>query len=232
MIFWGLTIRRSSAFIGIVSLCAVLLGQIAVPGPDKSGAPFSPMLRLLLIPGYTGGLVVFYPVIPWLGVTGLGLLFGRLLREDPGRTRRLTGLTGIGLLLLFPVIRVSGGFGNLAEVPAGWMGFLNVVKYPPSLAFLAVTLGLNFLLISGWGLAEPYVRSPRHPLTVFGRAALFFYLAHLWLYGLTGFFFPEGSSLAVMYLIWLAGLLLLYPLCYWYNNYKQRKPLTSLWRFF
>jgi hypothetical protein len=27
------------------------------------------------------------------------------------------------------------------------------------------------------------------------------------------------------------GLVILYPLCYWYNRFKGRKPLTSLWRF-
>ena len=232
MALWGLMLRRSSALIGIVSMAAMLLTQIVIPGPGKSGTPIHPVLELFLIPGRTDGLIVFYPVVPWLGVTGLGLIFGRLAKTDPGRMRRIAGSAGIVLLALFLLIRESAGFGNLNEVPTGWMGFLNVVKYPPSLAFLTVTLGLNFLLISGWGLAEPYVRNPHNPLLVFGRAALFFYLAHLWFYGLLGFFFPEGSSLAAMYLVWLAGLIFLYPLCYWYNDYRRTKPLTSLWRFF
>ena len=232
MVFWTFMLRRSSLLISAVSLTAVMITQIVIPGHDRSGALFSPILRLLLIPGRTDMLIVFYPLIPWVGVTGLGILFARPAKADPRRACRIAGFTGAALLLLFLVIRAAGGFGNLNEVPAGWMGFLNVVKYPPSLAFLSVTLGMNFLLISGWGLVEPFLGKTRHPLLVFGRTALFFYLVHLWVYGLIGFFFPEGSSLAVMYFVWLAGLILLYPLCYWYNSYKQAKPVTSLWRFF
>jgi hypothetical protein len=62
--------------------------------------------------------------------------------------------------------------------------------------------------------------------------ALFFYLLHLWVYGLLGLFYTGGGGLVTMYGFWLLGLLILYPLCYWYNSFKHRKPLTSLWRFF
>ena len=85
---------------------------------------YSPLIRLLVIPGHTNMWLVFYPVLPWLGVTGLGLLFGRLLHRDADRAERVAGWTGLGFLVLFVIIRTTGGFGNLNEVPAGWMGFL------------------------------------------------------------------------------------------------------------
>ena len=125
-----------------------------------------------------------------------------------------------------------GGFGNLNEVPPGWMGFLNLVKYPPDLSFLAITLSVNLLLIAMWSKVPPGFGKPANPLVLFGQTALFFYLVHLWLYCLLGSLFRAGCSLPVMYAVWLAGLVILYPLCYRYNSFKRRKPPASLWRFF
>jgi uncharacterized membrane protein len=171
-------------------------------------------------------------VAPWLGVSGLGLLFGELLKRNSPLAGRIADRTGLAFLVLFIIIRAMGGFGNLNEVPEGWMGFLNVTKYPPSLAFLTVTLGMNLLLIGMWRRAEPYLRSRYQPLPVFGRAALFFYLVHLWVYCLLGLFFRTGSGLATMVGLWLLGLAILYPISRRYNVFKGGKPAASLWRFF
>jgi hypothetical protein len=111
------------------------------------------------------------------------------------------------------------------------MGFLNVVKYPPSLAFLTVTLGFNLILIASIALAERYLRSAVHPLLIFGRTALLFYLLHLWVYGFLGLFFRGGCGLAAMSAVWLVGLGILYWPCYRYDRFKRRKPGESLWRF-
>jgi len=184
------------------------------------------------VPGRTNLWLIPYPVVPWLGATGLGLLFGKLMKRDTHRAARLAGWTGLGLLVLFVIVRFTGGFGNLNEVPPGWTGFLNVVKYPPSLAFLTMTLGINLLLMGMWGWAGRCLKSRYHPLLVFGRVALFFYLLHLWVYALLGLFFKAGSGLATMYGCWLLGLVILYPLCYGYHRFKGHKSATSLWRFF
>jgi hypothetical protein len=102
------------------------------------------------------------------------------------------------------------------------MGFLNVVKYPPSLAFLTLTLGINLLLMTLWWRVEPCLQNPHFPLLVFGRVALFFYLLHLWLYSLFGLVFRSGSGLVTMYGFWLLGLVILYPLCYRFNRFKDQ----------
>jgi hypothetical protein len=130
------------------------------------------------------------------------------------------------------IIRTIGGYGNLNEVPAGWMGFLNVIKYPPSLAFLTITLGINLIFMAIWRRVEPCLQNRYHPLLIFGRVALFFYLLHLWVYSLSGLFFRSGSGLVTMYGFWLLGLVILYPLCCRFNRFKRSKPLTSFWRFF
>lgn len=231
MVFWAFMRRASSPLIAVISLVAILATQFVTPGQDHAASPYSPVLRILFIPGYSNGLTVFYPIVPWLGVTGLGLLFGRSLIGKRFRIGRLASWAALGCLILFLVVRSSGTFGNLNEVPAGWMGFLNVVKYPPSLSFLTVTLAVNFLWIAIWKRLETRLQSPFQVVLVFGRAPLFFYLLHLWLFAFLGLLFRNGSSLSVMYLFWLLALAILYPLCYGFSRFKNRKPVTSLWRF-
>ena len=232
MVFWSIGRRASPWLIASISLAAVATTQLFTPGPDHAQALYPVFLRVLLIPGHTNVCVVLYPVVPWLGVTGFGLLFGRLVRTDARAAARTAGWSALALLLLFLAVRAGGALGNLNDAPSGWMGFLNVVKYPPSLSFLAITLSINLALISLWPWAETCLRRASHPLLVFGRAALFFYLFHLWIYGIIGLFFRSGCGLATMYLFWLVGLALLYPACSLYNRFKQRKPLDSVWRFF
>ena len=232
MIFWGFMRRVPFWFIGLISLVAVLVTQFVTPGPDHAATLYPPLLRLLIVPGRTDIWLVPYPLVPWLGATGLGLLFGELMKKDTHRAGRLAGWTGLGFLVLFVIVRITGRFGNLNEVPPGWTGFLNVVKYPPSLAFLTMTLGINLLLMGMWGWPERCLKSRYHPLLVFGRVALFFYLLHLWVYGLLGLLFKAGSGLATMYACWMLGLVILYPFCYGYHRFKGYKSPTSLWRFF
>ncbi len=232
MVFWAFMRRVWPWLVGVISLSAILVTQFVIPGSDHVATLYSPLLRLVLIPGHTNIWEVFYPVVPWLGVAGLGLLFGELLKRDPTRAERIAHWTGLALLALFVIIRTMGGFGNLNLVPEGWMGFLNVTKYPPSLAFLTMTLGMNLLLMGMGKRAGPYLRSRYHPLLVFGRVALFFYLLHLWVYSLLGLFFRAGSDLVAMCGVWLLGLGILYPLCYGYDRLKGHKPVDSIWRFF
>jgi uncharacterized membrane protein len=231
MVFWAFVRRAPLWLIGLISLASAVATQLVTPGPDHTDVLYSPLVRMLMIPGHTNSWVVFYPVVPWLGATGMGLLFGVLLDRDEERAGRMATWTGLGLLLLFVILRTIGGFRNLNEVPPGLMGFLNVTKYPPALDFLTVTMGLNLLLIAFWGRIAPRFQNDYHPLLVFGRVALFFYLLHLWVYGLLGLFSTGGSGLVKMYSFWLLGLLILYPLCYWYNGLKHKRPLNSLWRF-
>jgi uncharacterized membrane protein YuzA (DUF378 family) len=66
---------------------------------------------------------------------------------------------------------------------------------------------------------------------VFGRSPLFFYVAHLYLYGLIGLVLgSRETSMLQMYPYWLLGLAILYPLCWLYGRFKQRQVAGSLWR--
>jgi len=114
----------------------------------------------------------------------------------------------------------------------GWVAFLNLTKYPPSLAYLLVTLGIDLLLLAFLSRREEILKRWGKPLLVFGRTALFFYIAHLYVFALMGLAFPKGVPLGWMYLFWLGGLALLYFLCSWYARFKARKAADSVWRMF
>jgi uncharacterized membrane protein len=198
---------------------------------------------------------IAYPLIPWVGVMAAGFGFGKLLLWDsPWRTRLIAAM-GIGMLVLFAVLRGGNIYGN----PDPWttqatplrtlLSVLNCQKYPPSLAYLLMTLGPMLAL---WPLWERCRGPLAQFLSTFGRVPLFFYVVHLfvihaltmvivylqvgslpdWLWG-----FPPGHAgagagvnLPPLYLVWLGVVLLHYPLCRWYDALKSRHP-QSLLRF-
>ncbi len=218
----------------VVGAGAILLTQLAIPDASRVAEPFSPVLRLLLVPGQTGVLSVFYPAVPWLGVAALGMAYAHFLVERGDRTLRWSWMPGLACLAAFAVLRLAGGFGNIAPAAGdSWIAFLAVIKYPPSLAFLLLTLGTCLVLLSALSLA-PGRAGPesRDPIVVFGQTALAFYILHLYLYALLGLAFPDGASLPVMYLMWAVGLALLYPACLRYRRFKGAKPTDSIWRLF
>jgi uncharacterized membrane protein len=232
MIVMSLLLRANGLVVLVTSLAAVVVTQVLTPRPDHVNTLYSPLLRLLLIPGQTGVLLVSYPLVPWLGVTGLGLVFGRQVLHSRDRAYRWLPVVGAVSLALFVLVRGVGGFGNL-HTPAstGLATFLSLTKYPPSLAFFLFTSGLLFLLLALLAKnGSPLGR--RHPLLVFGNTALFFYTVHLYVYALSGLAFPAGTGLARTYLVWLVGLAVLYPLCTRYGDFKRGTAPDSAWRFF
>ena len=138
-------------------------------------------------------------------------------------------LLGMALLLAGVALRAADGWGNIRPPrDAGWIEFLNNVKYPPSLVYWLLSLGTNLSLLA------LLTRLPaRNPLIVFGQTPLFFYLAHLYLLTALAFaFFRQPVSLEPSYLVWAAVVAALYPACVWYRGFKISKPPESLWRLF
>jgi len=61
---------------------------------------------------------------------------------------------------------------------------------------------------------------------------MFFYILHLFLYaGLGIWLTPDGTGILAMYPYWLLGMLILFPLCLWYGDFKHRQPASSIFRF-
>ncbi len=211
------------------ALC-VLATHLLTPSASAAAAPIHPLLGALAVPGFAPPVLAIYPTIPWLGPTLLGLAFGRALTADPNRAFSRLGIAGGAFLLLFVILRVSGSVGSFQPAQPGWIGFLNVTKYPPGLTFLLLTLGANFLLLALIERTRAGASRFTAPLRVFGSVPLFFFITHLWLYAAIGRFFPAGTTILQMYPFWLLGLGLLYVPCRWYGEFKRRRPDGSFLR--
>ena len=200
------------------------------PDASQVGEAISPLLGMFVVPGFASPLLSIYPTIPWLAPTLLGVAFGRALEQDRRRAFSLITVAGVLCLVSFVVLRASGRLGSFQPVEAGWIGFLNVTKYPPSLTFLLLTLGANFVLLGGLELSGAGGSKSLAPLRVFGSVPLFFFITHLWLYAAIGRFFPAGTTIPQMYPFWLAGLVMLFLPCRWYGELKRRRSPSSLFR--
>ena len=199
-----------------------------------SGTPGPVWQAILLAPGISQHLIVIYPVLPWLAGAAAGMYFARAWSRNPDRAPRLALVTGLVVVAVAVALRVYGGWGNIRPPrDSGWIEFLNNVKYPPSLVFWCMSLGIDLVLLAAIFRLPDSWKAPRSPLVVFGQTPLFFYLAHFYLLTLCAFvFFPVAASLEMAYVAWAAVLVALYPLCAWYRGFKMAKPAESLWRLF
>ena len=124
-----------------------------------------------------------------------------------------------------------------------FLSFIDVNKYPPSLLFLCITIGPSLLVLS---LIEKIRNGFTAMMRVYGRVPFFYYVIHIYLVHLmaaiaffsrghsfeeatkTGSTFPfyfvapaEGYSLGIVYLVWAVVVIVLYPLCRWFDRYKS-----------
>jgi uncharacterized membrane protein len=198
---------------------------------------------------FTGKGVTFlvaYPILPWLGIMLAGFVAGRLFSLPAEKRSRLFLRLGLATLALFVLLRFINVYGD----PAPWsaqkdavftlLSFINVSKYPPSLLFSLVTLGIILLVLSA---AECKDNRVTRFLLVYGRVPLFYFLVHFYLIHLLLFvmvflqgFHPadlrfgpflfgrpdkgSGLPLAGVYLVWIGVVIALYPVCRWYGRYK------------
>ncbi|MBS1830179.1 MAG: DUF1624 domain-containing protein [Acidobacteria bacterium] len=212
------------------ALC-VFITNTLLPADGKPGPLYQ---AILLTPGLSQHVFVVYPVIPWLAVAAAGMYFARWWRTQPATAEKRIWIIGAAFLFVAIALRAAGGWGNI-RLPrdSSWIEFLNNVKYPPSLVFWTMSVGINLLLLALLLRLPESVKSDSSPLMVFGQTPLFFYLAHFYLLMIAGFlFFKEAGSLEQAYLGWAIVLISLYPICAWYRKFKLTKPKESLWRMF
>jgi uncharacterized membrane protein len=231
MVLAGFLVRLRPAVLVAAGIALVAASEICA-GLVES-ADLSAGLALALLPGHSAGLFVLYPVVPWLGVTLLGVAYGRWLVAERDRALRAAWWLGGICLVIFAVVRLTAGAGNIQVASDGdWIRWFNVIKYPPSAAFLGLTMGLNFMVLAALVNLPGALRRLEDILVVYGRAPLFFYVIHLYLYGTIGVLLGVGAtSIAGMYPWWLLGLALMYPACRAYGRFKQTTPPGSIWRY-
>src|SRR5262245_7515438 len=217
----------------LLAIAAILIvGGEALTGAAlvaTGGTPSVP-LGLLLTGGEFGPVIVAYPLLPWLAFMLLGWVFGRLVGRAPGeRPVRLLGLAGAAALAVFVAVRSADGYGNMRLLREGTslVQWLHVSKYPPSLAYTALELGLMALVLAGLMARERRAESPvAGPLAVLGQTALFFYLLHVHLLFVAGrvLGLAHGTGLTGAYAGAVGVVLALYPLCVRYGRYKRAHP--------
>jgi len=238
MIIGSLFLWLKPIYLLILAVMLFIGTEFLVPAPALWGANqlsnLSDYLNtILLYPSGNANLWSNYPILPWLELVVFGILFGRWLKRDQKQAYSGAIKIGLGFLLAFVVVRYLDGFGNiLPRMGNSWIDFLNLVKYPPSISFTLLTMGLNLILLGLFAMANEKIQTFFYPLVVFGKAPLFFYVVHLFLYaGLGMWLAPEGTSIAAMYPYWLLGLLLLFPVCLLYGRLKHRPPVNTVLRY-
>jgi uncharacterized membrane protein len=238
MILGSFLIWLKPIYLVVLAVVLFIGTELLVPDPGLWGAikfshPMDYLNPILIYPGGNGSLWSNYPLLPWLELVVFGILFGRWLIRDQQQAYRGAMIIGLVFLSGFLVIRYLDGFGNiLPRMGDTWINFLNVIKYPPSMAFTLLTMGLNLVLLGLFARANTRIQTFFYPLVVYGQVPLFFYVVHLILYaGLGLWLAPEGTSITRMYPIWLLGLLVLLPVCLFYGKFKHRKLANKVLRY-
>jgi len=151
--------------------------------PDDLGALAIPW-RLLHVPGFAipGVLFTAYPLVPWVAVMALGSVAAAVYNWPAAERRRVLIASGASAIAAFVVLRAINGYGN----PAPWAhqrtaaltvaSFFNVLKYPPSLDYLLMTLGPMLIALAA---SEEARGAVVRWLSVYGRVPLFFYVVHI-----------------------------------------------------
>lgn len=195
-------------------------------------------------------ILIAYPFLPWTGLMLVGYCLGKLFTIEytsEQRKKIMIGL-GSGLLILFVTLRFINVYGDPVQWTAQrnnfytFLSFININKYPPSLFFISVTIGVALIALA-------YLENIKNTFTdkmiIFGKTAFFYYILHFTIIhflsaiaflarghsftdaGNVGKFFPfwflasgEGYNLWVVYGVWIFVVVSLFPVCKWYDQYK------------
>lgn len=191
MIILALVHRLPLKLLGAVGL-AIVFGHNALTWMSFEPGTFAYYVwtvllhRGFLIPEGVMKVKVTYPLLPWVGVILLGYVAGPLYAAvmAPERRQHLLRMFGVGCLVLLAVLRGFNIYGeNLPWVHGDTaiqtvMSFFNFTKYPPSLDFLLLTLGVAML---GLAYFEKIDNWFTRACATFGGAPMFYYLLHLYL---------------------------------------------------
>ena len=228
-----------------------LLDNIHVPGDSLKAFGWALLHDSNFFNWNGKNVLVGYPVIPWIGIMALGYCLGALYIPtfSAEKRKKILLIIGTAAILLFISVRFINEYGDRShwsQQPTAFYTFLSFIKtskYPPSLLYTLMTLGPAILFLA---FAENVKGPVSKIISVYGRVPMFYYVLHIFLIHLftmiaAGLFtdfswkvwilkeplwFTEslkgyGFSLGIVYLVWLAIVIGLYPLCRWYDRYKQ-----------
>lgn len=191
---------------------------------------------------------IIYPLFPWPAIMMLGYLLGEIFLLQPGERKKKLVVIGAATIVFFILLRfinVYGDSNTWAPSDRGgvytFLDFLNTSKYPPSLLFLAMTLGPSILVLSR---IEKWRGKVAEFFLTFGRVPFFFYIIHFYLVHIMGivinglfygiwkeFTFDDPRtwpaeykpSLLMAYVCWAIVIVITYFLCSWFVGVKKRR---------
>lgn len=255
-------LKIPSRIIGITGLLILFFHNL-LPGMSYSGNPILSYLASVLFhpnlirvtPNFT--FYVAYPLIPWLGILLTGFASGQFFELRAEKRKKIFLQIGFAALLLFCLIRFINIYGD----PSKWsvqrttlftfLSFINTTKYPPSLLFVLLFLGITFLILF---ISDEVKNRFTDIFSVYGKVPLFYFIIHLFLihslmfvmlfvqgvdleelrFGVFNNGRPvtgSGIGLSSIYLIWFGVVVILYPLCRWYGIYKAANKDNKLLRY-
>lgn len=258
----GLLLGRSIKTTTIIGLFIIFCHNLASLVPGAETSLFKKILMPFFAPGAIplgGGktFVMGYPPIPWLGIMLIGFASGKTFLMETAVKKKIFLKLGAASVVLFAVIRSINIYGDTVPwsiYKNAWytfLSFINLTKYPPSLDFSLLFLGIMFLLLAALeGTKSRFTRMA----AVYGKVPLFYFVIHwyiihpivfamVFLQGykaadmVFGFNFGRpkaGSGLPLLpiYIIWVAVVILLFPLCKWYGRYKEQHRHIKWLRYF
>jgi len=200
------------------------------------------------IPIGSTSLAVVYPLFPWPAVMTLGYLLGEVFLEEETERNRKLAIMGSTVIAAFIIVRLINMYGDAhLWVPSErgglytFLDFLNTSKYPPSLLFLAMTLGPALLVLSR---LESWKGKIGKFFLAFGRVPFFYYIIHFYLGHLMGIAYngllygewgilifddpntwPKDyvPNLVMVYVCWIILTIIMYFLCRWFMEVKRRR---------
>lgn len=237
--------------LGVLGLCIIVFHNLAPLVKTDKETPLGFIWTLLFDRGFfklgeNRGLMIAYPVIPWLGILLFGFGFGKVFTLDKVKRSKTLLIAGVTAFVIFIVLRFFNLYGDAKHWSFQnsslhtFFSFINVTKYPPSLLYTSITLSLMFFVL--W-LADNKDSWFTRIFAVYGRVPLFFYILHWYFihismfvmliiqgiqwkdmpFGVMNFGRPAsgvGIELPYIYVYWICLVTCLYPLCAWYGKYK------------
>jgi uncharacterized membrane protein len=228
-----------------------LLDNIHVPGNNLKAFGWALLHDQNFFSWNGKNILVGYPIIPWIGIMALGYCLGTFYTPgfNAKKRKRILLVIGGSAIALFVLLRFLNVYGDPAPWSQQsspfytFLSFIKATKYPPSLLYALMTLGPALLFLA---FAENISNAISKIISVYGRVPMFYYVLHIFFIHIltmiaaelfTGFswkvwllqeplWFTEtlkgyGFSLGIVYLVWLTIVIALYPLCKWYDRYKQ-----------
>jgi len=243
MIALALAVKLPRKLIGILGILIVFGHNLLTPlqfSPGETAYPFWTILhdRGYLLQSEILNIKISYPVLPWIGVIFLGYYAGVLYTSASLIKIRYKCLLTIGFGA-FTLLAILRGFNIYGEtIPwegyspkiQSLMSFLNFTKYPPSLDFLLLTLGMGALFLY---LFERFESPWMNFLKIFGSVPMFVYVLHLYIlliaYQLLNIMYGsnKGDYFGVDHIAYVWGIaIFLALLLYWpakkFGAYKKK----------